>query len=82
MATDPRDDPTLVLTDDERAERARIVSTLAMLGGSAVKTAASLGLTRRALVDRLSRYKIRRIGPDGSEARPEEPPDHICGLDE
>jgi hypothetical protein len=44
MATTPDDDPTLVLTEDERAERARIITALSASEGSTARAASSLGI--------------------------------------
>jgi DNA-binding NtrC family response regulator len=58
MATAPDDDPTLVLTEDERAERARIITALSASAGNTAKAASSLGWSRRTLIEKFERYRI------------------------
>lgn len=49
-----------VLTEDERAERARIVAALAASAGNTIKAASTLGLSRRQLIEKFERYRIPR----------------------
>jgi DNA-binding NtrC family response regulator len=48
------------LTDDELAERARIIETLAAMYGNQTRAAEQLGISRRWLTTKMARYKIPR----------------------
>jgi DNA-binding NtrC family response regulator len=61
MSSDP--DPTLVLTEDERAERARIVAALSDVNHNATRLAVRLGMSRRSLMEKIQRYRIPRPPP-------------------
>lgn len=56
----PDPEPGDHLTPLERAELAVIVEALDRHGGNKVRTAQEIGLSRRALYDKLRRYRIRR----------------------
>ena len=53
-------DPTLVLTEDERAERARIMAALSDVNHNATRLAMRLGMSRRSLMEKIQRYRIPR----------------------
>jgi DNA-binding NtrC family response regulator/pSer/pThr/pTyr-binding forkhead associated (FHA) protein len=48
------------LTDEELAERARIIETLAAMYGNQTRAAGQLGISRRWLTTKMARYKIPR----------------------
>jgi transcriptional regulator with GAF, ATPase, and Fis domain len=57
------DEPTLVLTEGERADRARIVIALSAANENPIRAAQSLGLSLRVLRDKIARYRIPRPPP-------------------
>jgi hypothetical protein len=67
LEPDPEDETLPDLTADEREERARIVAFLST--GRATGVTASLGLSRRALLQKIERYRIRRPRRPGPTQR-------------
>jgi transcriptional regulator with GAF, ATPase, and Fis domain len=63
---DPKD-PEEGLTDEQRAERARIIAALSDLRHNVTEVAARLGLRRGTLNAKIERYRIP--GPPPSEAQ-------------
>lgn len=63
VGRNPDDDSTLVLTDDERAERIRIIFALSGANYNVTRVAAQLRLSRRTLMARIDRYRIPLPAP-------------------
>jgi transcriptional regulator with GAF, ATPase, and Fis domain len=60
MALDPDEEATLVLTEEERTERARIIVALSVSDKNTIRAAESLGLSLRTLRGKIERYRIPR----------------------